>query len=130
MGLVDQVAVMRPSFACSIERGGGRLRAAEGLAWLKVAEGAGAVLETAAWLARDCPEGIARAAPPKRSPAAHVTVARRADRALVEALQTERWGPLRARWTFDRLVVMRSHLEPQGARYETLHEATLYAAGR
>jgi 2'-5' RNA ligase len=88
------------------------------------------MIELAGWLARDCPPGVTRDAPPKRTPAAHVTVARRADDALVEALASEQWGPLAARWTFDRLALMHSHLESDGARYETLHEATLYAAGR
>jgi hypothetical protein len=48
--------------------------------------------------------------------------------ALVTSLRAEDRGPLRADWLVARMVLMRSHLGSAEARYETLHEVTMYAA--
>jgi 2'-5' RNA ligase len=128
VALVDTVAAASPSARLRISGGGGRVRRREAVAWLAVDAGAREMLAIADRLAAGCPEGITAGAPPRRTPSAPLTVARRADRALVEALASERHGLLDATWPADRLTLVRSHLEPGGPRYETLHEAALYAA--
>jgi 2'-5' RNA ligase len=85
------------------------------------------VSELSGHLAVDCPHDIAAGPPPRRTPAAHVTVARAADRDLVQDLAADRWGHLEARWQARSMALLRSHLGPGGARYETLLEASLYA---
>jgi len=97
----------------------------DGVAWLGLEAGAGDVIETAEVVAAACPADITMGAPPKRTPAAHLTIARRADRELIAALETRSLGSLDAAWTIDRIALVRSHLGPGGSRYETLHEVTL-----
>jgi 2'-5' RNA ligase len=63
--------------------------------------------------------------PPRRAPGAHVSVARRANRSLVDALQSEQLGPLEVGWTVDRICLFRSHTGPGGSVYERLSEARL-----
>ena len=58
---------------------------------------------------------------------ARVRAMSKAERAVIHDLHAERWGHLAAGWPVDRLALLRSHLGPDGAGYETLHEATLYA---
>jgi 2'-5' RNA ligase len=129
VALAESVAAASPPAHLGISGGGGRVRKQEGVAWLAVAAGAQEMLSIADRLAAACPDGITVTAPPRRTPSAHLTVARRADRALVEALNVQRHGPLEATWHADRIALVRSHLGPRGSRYETLHEAALYAAG-
>jgi 2'-5' RNA ligase len=124
--LVDLVAAAAPPFAASVAGGGGRAQDDDGVAWLSVHEGAARVMATAEDLARACPADTTLGAPPRRTPSAHLTVARRASGDVVAALRTERYRPISAAWTVDRVALLRSHLGPTGARYETLHEATLY----
>ena len=108
-----------------LDAGGGRVRRGEGVAWLGLSTGAVELIELAAAVAEGCPTDITTGPPPKRTLAAHLTVARKADQALVRALSEQAHGALQAGWTVDRLQLVRSHLEPGGARYETLREATL-----
>jgi 2'-5' RNA ligase len=95
------------------------------VAWLGLSEGAGTIIETATLMADVCPADITDGPPPKRTPAAHLTVVRRADEAVIDALRRQAHGRLGVGWTVDRLQLVRSHLERDGARYETLYEATL-----
>jgi 2'-5' RNA ligase len=129
IGLADRVAAGSSLFSLTVKGGGGRERHGEAVAWLTVREGAGRVIELAGSLWAACPEGLTAGAPPRRTMAAHLTVARKADRAVIHDLVAERWGRLEAAWPVDRLALLRSHLGPSGASYETLHEATLYAPG-
>jgi 2'-5' RNA ligase len=126
--LTDSVATLGAPYGVRADAGGGRLRHGEGVAWLGLSQGAGAVIETAERLAHGCPSDITVGAPAKRTPAAHLTLVRRADTAVIEALRSQIHGPLGVEWDIDDIVVVRSHLEPGGARYETLHRSTLYAA--
>lgn len=126
--VVDQVAARRPPFEVAVAGGGGRARGSEAVGWLRIREGAATIIDTADQLAAACPADVAAGAPPRRTPAAHLTVARRASRPALDDLAEERWGHLAASWRVDRLALLRSHLEPAGARYETLHEARMYAA--
>lgn len=128
VALVESVAAASSPAHLGISGGGGRVRRQEGVAWLAVAAGAREMLTIADRLAAACPDGITIGAPPRRTPSAHLTVARRADGALVEALSEQRHGPLWAAWHADGIALVRSHLGPGGSRYETLHEAALYAA--
>jgi 2'-5' RNA ligase len=128
VALVDATAADAEAFETAVAGGGGRARDADGVAWLRVAGGAGRVIDLAERLAIACSPAISLGFEPRRTPSAHLTVARRTDRALVDDLRGETRGRLRAAWTADRLALMRSHLGPSGAAYETVHEATLYAA--
>ena len=98
------------------------------MGWLSVGAGARDVLAMADRLAAACPDGITIGRPPRRTPSAHLTVARRANGVLVDALTEQRHGLLEATWHADRIALVRSHLGPVGSRYETLHEAAMYAA--
>jgi 2'-5' RNA ligase len=82
-------------------------------------------MEVAEQVAAGCPPDASDGMPPKRTPNAHLTVARRADRELITALREQADGPLGVSWVVDRLLLVRSHLSSAGAEYETLHEATL-----
>jgi len=126
--LVEATAATQAPFDVGVEAGGGRIQQREGVAWLRVGQGASGVLGLADRLAETCPPGVALGGAPSRSPSAHMTVARRASPALVDDLRAERHGDLRAAWTLASLVLLRSHLGPGGSRYETLSEAALYAA--
>ena len=128
VSLVDDVAAQSPPVRVTIKAGGGRLRRQDAVAWLTFAGGADRIVALATLLATACPDGITTGPPPRRTPAAHLTVARHADRALLDDLTAQRYGPLRATWSVDRVALVRSHLAPSGAHYETQHEAALYAA--
>src|SRR5512134_3990650 len=51
--VVDHTATLVPRFSLAIAGGGGRVRHGEGVAWLRVADGARHVIELAAHLAAD-----------------------------------------------------------------------------
>lgn len=124
-GLVDVVAKQVGPYEVRVDGGGGRTRRAEGVAWLGLSEGAGRLIESASLLADGCPPDITDGPPPKRTPSAHLTLARKADEAAIRALRDQAHGPVGVGWRIDRIELVRSHLEPSGARYETLHEARL-----
>lgn len=126
--LVDETAAAHGTFDVGIEAGGGRLRHGDGVAWLRVGRGASSVLGLADRLAEACPPAVTPGRAPSRSPSAHVTVARRASPDLIDDLRREGLGELRASWRLASLALLRSHLGPDGARYETVSEAALYAA--
>ncbi len=122
--LVNDVARDVAPYQARVAAGDGRMRQGEGVAWLGVSEGAGALIEAAALVADGCrPEITER--PPRRTPSAHLTLVRRADAAVIGALREQTHGPLGVSWTVDRLALMRSHLQAAGARYRALHVATL-----
>lgn len=123
--LIDGVARERDPYPVTADQGGGRARQAKGVAWLGLSEGAGTLIEVASLMADRCPSDMVEGSPPKRTPAAHLTVVRRADEAVVQALRLQRLGPLGVRWEIGRVQLVRSFLEADGARYVTLHEATL-----
>lgn len=122
---VRSTAQRTAAYDVRVQRGGGRTRHKEGVAWLGLSRGAGTLIETARRMAAACPPDVTTGPPPKRTPSAHLTVVRKADEAVIEALQTQAHGPLGVGWTVDRIELVRSHLEPGGARYETLYEAAL-----
>lgn len=123
--LIDDIASRVKPFDAVVDLGGGRIQRQEGVAWLGLSQGAGELMEAASLTAAACPSDIAHGRPPKRTPSAHLTVARRADAALVRALRERSFGPLGMGWRVERVELVRSHLEPGGARYETLHESTM-----
>jgi len=57
-------------------------------------------------------------------PRPHVTMARRIDERLLADLHAAA-DELHASWTFDRIVLYRSHADPGGSRYEVLAEELL-----
>ena len=123
--MIDEVASRRQPVHAVASRGGGRVRSEEGVAWLGLEEGAGDVIETADMVAATCPADVTVGAPPRRTASAHLTIARRVDGELLEALRTRSGGSLRVAWTIDHIALVRSHLGPGGSRYETLHEVPL-----
>lgn len=126
--LVDRAASLARPFTAGVAGGGGRERHGEIVAWLPVREGAGRVLGLAGALAAASPADLTAGPAPRPTPSAHLTVARGRDRSLVDDLAAERWGRPEERWRVEHILLLRSHLAPAGARYETLHEASLYAA--
>jgi 2'-5' RNA ligase len=127
VGLLGVVCTGSASFRVAVTGGGGRVCADDGIAWLRVGEGAAAFIDLADRLAAACPPEATPGRQPSRAPSAHLTVARRADPALVASLRAERHGPLRTGWQVARVALMRSRLGPAGASYETLHEVPMYA---
>jgi 2'-5' RNA ligase len=124
--LVDEVAAMGGGpYRVRASEGGGRSRRDDGTAWLGLSVGAGRLIALADALAERCPPDITTGATPRRTPSAHLTVARRVDSGLIETLRTQTLGQLDVSWQVDRLALVRSHLEPAGARYETVHESPL-----
>lgn len=104
---------------------------AGGIAWLHIGTGATTIVSLADRLL-DGVRAIDLIEPErlKRSPSAHVTVARKASATLIEALREQRHGPVTARWRVDRILILESHLEAAGAHYETVHEAPCHAQGQ
>ena len=101
--------------------GAGTLRDGDGVGWLRLDAGAREVALLGDALAARIPAGmIAGDRAPRRAPSAHLTVARNATQALLDDIASQRLGPLHAEWTADRIVLMRSHLGPERARYGTL----------
>lgn len=123
--LLDAVARHSAAYEVRVDEGGGRERRGDGVAWLRLTRGAPALIEMAERVAAGCPPVVADRAEPRRTPDAHLTVARRADRSLIADLRTQAHGPLGVSWVVDRLLLVRSQLSSAGAEYETLHEATL-----
>ncbi len=123
--LTEQVALRWAPYRVRAASGGGRISRGEGVAWLALDEGAGRLIELAAALAERCPTDVTLGPPPRRTPSAHLTIARRADEAVIDALRRQAHGPLAVSWSVDRLGLVRSHLGPAGARYETVHEVPL-----
>jgi 2'-5' RNA ligase len=123
--LVEDISALIAPYEAVVDQGGGRSRRGEGVGWLGLSSGAGSLIEAATVAAQHCPAEITDGPPPKRTPSAHLTVARRADEAVIEALRKQACGAVGVGWRVDRIQLVRSHLAPDGARYETLHEATL-----
>lgn len=128
--LIADVAAAHGQFQVGVAGGGGRVTHGEGVAWLRVGPGAAELIAMVDRLAAMCPPDMTLTSAPRRTPSAHLTVARRAGQALVDDLRDERLGPVRAGWAITALALLRSHLGPGGSRYETLHEAALYAAAK
>ena len=122
--LVDAAAAAGDPYHVRADLGDGRHRDG-GVAWLALSEGAGRLIELAAAIAERCPPGVTTGPPPRRTPSAHLTVARKASRATIDALRAHALGPLDVAWEVDRIWLVRSHLAASGAHYQTLHEATL-----
>ena len=121
--LIDEVASRTGPWTLSLEGGGGRGHDGDAVAWLRTRAGARELIATAEDLDGQVTRLDHPALRPRRTPAAHLTVARRADQGLIESLRAQDMGELSATWTVDRIALVRSHLDGAGARYETLHEA-------
>ena len=62
----------------------------------------------------------------RHRPRPHLTVARRVDESVIAALR-ELAPAIDVAWTVDRVVLLRSHTDPGGSRYEELHSTLLTA---
>jgi 2'-5' RNA ligase len=125
--LVDAGAARRAPFAVALDGGGGHRSRRGSVAWISVRDGAGTVIALADELEAHCPDGITLGAPPRRTPSAHVTVARRVDDDLITALHLSSLGLIGVSWTAHSMALYRSVLSARGSTYETVHEAALYA---
>lgn len=125
ISLVDEAAIAISPFEVAVFAGGGHVKQGDGVAWLRVTTGAGQIIAAADLVAASCPPGITLAAPPRRTPAAHLTIARRADEGLVASLRDAALGSLEAFWMARHLALYRSHLASSGATYEALHAVPL-----
>lgn len=123
--LIDAVVSEVSPYTAVADQAGGRARHHGGVAWLALGAGAGELIEAATIAAERCPRDITEGPPPKRTPSAHLTVSRKVDESVIEALRSQACGPLGVGWMVDRIQLVRSHLEPAGARYETLYQTTM-----
>jgi RNA 2',3'-cyclic 3'-phosphodiesterase len=118
---IDRAGPRHASFVVSTGEAGGRLDDRRGgVAWLTVNTGRRQLAELALDLDRVIGSGAYRGAAPRP----HVTVARRIDQALLDDLRTTALH-VRVDWPVDRIVLMRSHSDPGGSRYESLAERLL-----
>ncbi len=123
--LVDEAAAAHAPYRVRADAGDGRARHGEGVGWLGLGDGAGQLIAVATDVAGRCRRDITAGPPPKRTPSAHLTVVRKANEGVIEALRSREHGPLGVDWTVDRISLVRSHLDPDGARYETVHQSTM-----
>ncbi|GEM_PF-3204322 len=129
VALAHEVAATMAPFPVTTGRGGGVRRLRDGTAWLAIDDGAAAIRALADAVATGAaallgPEGPA----PRRAPAPHLTVARKASQALIDDLASEAGGPIHVGWTAERIVLVRSHLDPDRARYSIVDAAPLRGA--
>jgi RNA 2',3'-cyclic 3'-phosphodiesterase len=114
-----------PAFEARTAMGGGRVghpsQGGLGVAWLNLDLGAAEAAHLATTLGERLGTGESW---PAKGHAAHITVARRADRALVGALE-EQGAVEPVSWHVDRMVLFASHLSSTAAHYEAVHVATL-----
>jgi 2'-5' RNA ligase len=124
--VIEGVASTARPFPLQTGRGGGRVRNGDGVAWLSLPTGGHAVATLGARIIEQLPADITDPRhPPRRAPGGHVTVARRADQSLVDALHAEQLGGLGVGWTADRICLFRSHAGTGGSLYERLSEVPL-----
>ena len=109
-------------FRMSTGSGDGLLRGTGSVAWCRIVQGEHAASRVSGCLVDDPVSG-----PPGAPPAPpHLTVARRVDAALIEALRSESLGPLTIEWMAASVVLYRSHTGTlAGSSYEPLAEIAL-----
>lgn len=61
----------------------------------------------------------------RRTPSAHLTIARRAGPDAIAALRDQRLGTLGVGWRVEAIELVRSRLDPRGVTYETLVRSAL-----
>lgn len=113
------VAGRHKAFELALGHGGGRARGGnEGVAWIEVSTGAEPLSQLAADLSAALLPGV-----PRSRWRGHVTIARCAPPALIGELAD--WQAPDVAWRADRIVLNRSHLGGESARYESIGEALL-----
>lgn len=124
--LAAEVADPVAPFAVATGRGGGVRRQRDGTAWLGIDAGASTVRALADAIATGAAAILGPDGPtPRRAPAPHLTVARKASQVLIDDLAAEAGGPVHVGWTAARIVLVRSHLDPDRARYALVAAAPL-----
>lgn len=108
-------------FEVATAEGGGRVdNRGGGVAWLQVEQGGQELRELSLALDRLIGSNAYAGRPPRP----HITVARRIDDGLLADLRA--LAPtVRVGWLVDRIVLLRSHSDPGGSRYEALAERLL-----
>jgi 2'-5' RNA ligase len=127
IGSIDAVATRHAAMDVQLGGGGGVARRGDdGVAWLSLARGAGETMHLAQDLADSVTSlGLGDRRGPRRSPSAHITVARHAPPTLLRDPAFLHAAVPPIAWHAGRVVLFRSLLERQGARYELLHGAPL-----
>jgi 2'-5' RNA ligase len=121
---VERAAAGRPAFTARLRGAGGRDNGWRGgVAWVTTVDGRAELAE----LARAVDDELQANAYRERRPLPHITVARRADRALLEDLRRLA-ARLDLEWPIERVVLFRSRTGPAGSRYEELAAAPLAGA--
>lgn len=119
-GLVDQMRVCADgvgAFHMATGTGDGVVRSSGGVAWLRITGGEAEANHLSGCL-DERPSG-SDSAPAAVPP--HLTVARRADGGLIQALRHGSYGPTAVEWFADSMVLYRSHTgTPAGSAYESL----------
>ena len=113
-------------FRLATDGGDGVVRRSGGVAWLRIDRGAAQAADLSGVPARTPSAATRRPRPVQRAPPA-LTVARRVDRALIDALADASLGGAGGRaGSPDRMVLYRSHTgTPAGSSYEPLAEVRL-----
>jgi 2'-5' RNA ligase len=118
---IDVIAATHHSFEVTTGEAGGRIDDRRtGVAWLSIDAGRRELAELSLALDREIGSDTYHGHPPRP----HITVARRIDQALLDDLRASA-PAMRLGWPIDRIVLMRSHPDPGGSRYETLTERLL-----
>jgi len=120
-----EVAARQRPFDVVTGEAGGRVGGRRGgVAWLRLADGGHEVAQ----LSLEVDEAIgSHTFDANRPPHPHLTVARRVGEAALRDLAAVS-ELMRLRWTVERIVLLRSHTDPGGSRYEELASA-LFSTG-
>lgn len=122
---LDGVGAAGSPFGVATGPGSGRTRGRDAVAWLSVRDGASAIDDLSRTLEGVLtPAGDGQPLAPRRMPP-HVTVARHATPALIDALASRQLGPIDVAWTATEMVLYRSHPASGGSVYERLHAVQL-----
>lgn len=114
---VKRVAARHFRYEVATGEGGGRTKEGRGgVAWLRLTEGGHETTDIALELDRALDS---RTYDARRMPRPHLTLARSVDQAALDDLHAVA-RDISLRWTADRLVLLRSHTDPGGSRYEEL----------
>lgn len=119
---VEAVAPNHEPFDVATGDAGGRAGGRRGgVAWVRLADGGHEVAQ----LSLDLDEAIgSHTFDANNAPRPHLTIARGVSETALGDLRSTA-NTLRLTWTVDRIVLLRSHTDPGGSRYEELASAML-----
>jgi len=120
---IEDAAASRAAIDVTTGEPGGRAVGQRGgVAWLSIDRGSRELTGVALDLDRDLDSATFSGS---RRPRPHLTVARRVDETVLRALRDWSRTTPPVGWKSTRLVLLRSHTDPGGSRYEELASANL-----